>query len=252
MVIGLLLIAIFVAAQIYRAAMSRAELRRFRDLQATVTQQPAKEFPWGNQFKVEFGLWSEQRIAAYERTLAQHVDPPLAVLRIEKVKLEVPVLDGTDELSLTRGVGHIAGTVRPGEEGKVGIAGHRDGFFRVLKDVAPGDLIELQTASRTDTYRVSRIVIVHPDDVSVLQPSGQRSLALVTCYPFYFVGSAPERYIVEAAIANADGTAVPGAGQPDSQILKTAQRGSAESARFAAAPHNANPQSQQQPKEKTR
>src|ERR1043166_9320826 len=80
-------------------------------------------------------LCSQKRIAAYEQTLTEHTDPPLAVLRIPNVSLEVPVLEGTDDLILNRGVGHIAGTVQPGEDGNIGIAGHRDGFFRVLKDV---------------------------------------------------------------------------------------------------------------------
>jgi sortase A len=99
-------------------------------------------------------------------------------------------------------VGHIGGTMRPGENGNIGIAGHRDGFFRVLKDVGPGDAIELATTSRTDTYVVDQIVLVSPNDVSVLQPRSISSLTLVTCYPFYFVGSAPQRYIVQASITN--------------------------------------------------
>ena len=74
----------------------------------------------------------------------------------------------------------------------------------MLKDVRPGDTIELSTSSRTDTYIVDQTVIVHPDDASVLQPRSISSLTLVTCYPFYFVGSAPERYIVEASMVNRD------------------------------------------------
>jgi LPXTG-site transpeptidase (sortase) family protein len=87
---------------------------------------------------------------------------------------------------------------RPGTEGNVGIAGHRDGFFRALKDIAEGDAIELQTLGGRETYRVERTWIVEPEDVSVLDPTPSRSLTLVTCYPFYFVGSAPQRFIVRA------------------------------------------------------
>ena len=132
--------------------------------------------------------------------MGSRFDPPLAVLRIPKVHLEVPVLDGTDDLTLNRGVGHIVGTVRPGEDGNIGIAGHRDGFFRALKDVGPGDTIELVTPKRVVRYAVDQIVLVRPEDVSVLQPRSRPSLTLVTCYPFYFVGSAPQRYIVQASV----------------------------------------------------
>ena len=130
------------------------------------------------------------------------------MLHLSKFQLQVPVLEGTDDLTLNRGIGHIAGTARPGEEGTIGIAGHRDGFFRVLKDISPGDTIELQTARVTDRYKVDQIVLVRPDDISVLQPRPVRSLTLVTCYPFYFIGSAPQRYIVHASIMRPDGTDV--------------------------------------------
>jgi sortase A len=184
--------------------LSRAELKRFQDLQTEQSVETADRFPPDAQFKLDFSLWSEKRIAGYEHSLAQYIDPPLAVLRISKVHLEVPVLEGTDDLVLDRGVGHIAGTVRPGEVGNIGIAGHRDGFFRVLKDVRPGDTIELETPNRADTFVVQQIVLVDPNDVSVLQPQSVASLTLVTCYPFYYVGSAPQRYIVQASATISD------------------------------------------------
>jgi sortase A len=206
LVLGLLLIAIYVAAYVHREILSRAELKRFRDLQVEQPVETAARFPPGAQFKLDFNLWSEKRIAAYEQSLAQYIDPPLAVLRISKVRLEVPVLDGTDDLVLNRGVGHIVGTDRPGEDGNIGIAGHRDGCFRVLRDVSPGDTIELVTPKRIVTYVVDKIVLVSPDDISVLQPRSRPSLTLVTCYPFYFVGSAPQRYIVQASVVNFNAT----------------------------------------------
>ena len=113
----------------------------------------------------------------------------------------MPVYDGTDDLTLNRGVGRIIGTARLGEAGNTGIAGHRDGFFRGLKDIAPGDRIDLVLTSQTSHYVVENIQITSPDDVSVLQPTPKASLTLVTCYPFYFVGSAPQRYIVSASFA---------------------------------------------------
>jgi sortase A len=110
----------------------------------------------------------------------------------------VPVLPGTDDLTLDRAVGHIEDTAQPGRDGNSGIAGHRDGFFRGLKDIAPGDAIELETLRGKGLYRVERTWVVDPEDVSVLDPTPTRALTLVTCYPFYFVGPAPQRFIVRA------------------------------------------------------
>jgi sortase A len=150
---------------------------------------------------VNFNLWGEQRVQAYKKSIGQHRSAPLAVLRIPKISLEVPLFDGTDDLTLNHAVGRIAGTARPGEPGNIGIAGHRDGYFRGLKDVRVGDVIELKTLQGTDTYVVDRIQIVWPRQVEVLRPTPAPSLTLVTCYPFYFFGSAPQRYIVMASLS---------------------------------------------------
>jgi sortase A len=143
-------------------------------------------------------LWSVKRIHAWQDTLRQQAPAPLAVLRISKIGLEVPVLEGTDDWTLNRAVGHIGSTAAPGAAGNSGIAGHRDGFFRGLKDIAVGDAVELETATSVDLYRVERTWIVKPEDVWVLEPTRSRALTLVTCYPFYFIGSAPQRFIVRA------------------------------------------------------
>jgi sortase A len=148
---------------------------------------------------VDYSLWSEKRIKDYEASLAEHFDAPLGVLRIEKIHLEVPLFDGTDDPVLNRGVGRIIGTAQIGQTGNMGIAGHRDGFFRGLKDVVLGDVLELDTTSGTQTYIIDSIKLVTPDDVSVLRNEPTSALTLVTCYPFYFVGSAPQRYIVHAS-----------------------------------------------------
>jgi len=148
--------------------------------------------------QVDQHLWDPGRIRAYARALARPAPPPLAVLRIPRLGLEVPVLEGTDEWTLDRAVGHIEGTAQPGVIGNVGIAGHRDGFFRVLKDVAEGDRMELALPGDVRHYRVARLSIVEPDDVGVLAPSRDSRVTLVTCHPFYFVGSAPKRFIVQA------------------------------------------------------
>jgi sortase A len=125
---------------------------------------------------------------------------PLGVLRIPRIRLEVPILEGTDENTLNQAVGHIEDTAVPGAAGNSGIAGHRDGFFRGLKDVVVGDSLALETLDRTESYRVESIWIVNPEDLSVLAPTRHRSLTLVTCYPFYLVGPAPKRYIVRAVL----------------------------------------------------
>jgi sortase A len=121
------------------------------------------------------------------------------VLRIPKINLAVPVLEGTDDWTLNRAVGHIEDTAPLGAAGNAGIAGHRDGFFRGLKDVKSGDALELEMRGTSRQYRIERIWVVDPEDVSVLNATPTSAITLVTCYPFYFVGSAPQRYIVRAA-----------------------------------------------------
>ena len=148
---------------------------------------------------VDQRLWDPSRIKAHARALTRPAPPPLAVLRIPRLGLEVPVLEGTDEWTLDRAVGHIEGTVGPADPGNVGIAGHRDGFFRVLKDLATGDVLELALRGGVRRFRVDRISIVGPDDAEVIAPTTRSLVTLVTCYPFYFVGSAPQRFIVQAA-----------------------------------------------------
>ena len=176
------------AFQIGVATSTRHDLERFAALRLVAQQAPAPDR----------SLWSAERVSAWRKALAEPAPAPLAVLRIPAIRLEVPVLPGTDDRTLDRAVGHIEGTALPGTEGNLGIAGHRDGFFRGLKDIAPGDLIELETIQGKDVYRVERTWVVKPEEVSVLDPTATRSLTLVTCYPFYFVGSAPSRFIVRA------------------------------------------------------
>jgi sortase A len=150
---------------------------------------------------VDFRLWSERRIEAYKEGTQEQSGTVLAVLGIPKIRLEAPVFDGTDELTLNHALGRIAGTARPDEGGNIGIAGHRDGFFRGLKDVKVGDAIDMSTLKGTATYVVDRIQIVSPRQVEVLRPTSVPSITLVTCYPFYFFGSAPKRYIVTASLS---------------------------------------------------
>lgn len=186
---GLALLVACSALYIDRVASVRRALQRFAVVQAAA--QPHAE-------TIDQSLWSPERIAAWRTTLNLPSAGPLAVLRIPRIGLEVPVLKGTDEITLNRAVGHIEETALPGTRGNSGIAGHRDGFFRGLKDLEIGDAVALDTSQGQQIYRVQRIWIVDPEEVSVLDPTPGRSLTLVTCYPFYFVGPAPQRYIVRA------------------------------------------------------
>ena len=123
-------------------------------------------------------------------------------------RVEIPRLDvsaivraGSDARTLQLAVGHIPGTALPGERGNVGLAGHRDTFFRRLQNIKADDEIRVVTPEGVFAYRVDRTVIVEPSDVWVLDASGNAStLTLVTCYPFTYVGSAPQRFIVRASL----------------------------------------------------
>jgi sortase A len=218
-VVGFVMVAFYSAARIEASLGSHASILSFEESQKESTAGDAGSDSQDDS-GFDFSLWSSKRIEAYKQSLAQHFDPPVAVLRVEKIHLEVPVLEGTDDLTLNRGVGRIAGTARPGEDGNIGIAGHRDGFFRGLKDLKLGDTMELVTANQVVTYVVDNVEIVTPDNVSVLRATAVPNLTLVTCYPFYFVGSAPQRYIVHASIVTPDGRngrAKTNAPQEDSQ-----------------------------------
>ena len=190
---GVVCLAAYGAQYVDGVAGARYELERFALLQSAPLREPAAP---------DLSLWDGERISAWRLALTEPAPPPLAVLRIPKIRLEVAVLRGTDDVTLNRAVGHIDDTALPGNDGNSGIAGHRDGFFRGLKDIGPEDAIELETLRGKEVYRVERTWVVDPEDVSVLDPTPRRSLTLVTCYPFYHVGPAPQRYIVRAVRAD--------------------------------------------------
>lgn len=119
-------------------------------------------------------------------------------LSIPRVRLSAIVLHGSDARTLRRGPGHLENTALPGDSGNVVIAGHRDSFFRPLRNVRLGDDIFLDTPGERFRYRVTSLRVVHPRDLSVLEPTGEATLTLITCYPFWVLGNAPDRYIVRA------------------------------------------------------
>ena len=203
---ALLLLAIFGMAKFQQFHAQHAEVAAFESrLRPATPDLPATQAPSNAARPPEsspnLSLWSSTRIERYLASLSAAVEP-LAVLKIPKIGLAVPVLEGTSAFTLDRGVGHIEGTARIGQSGNFAIAGHRDSFFRGLKDVREGDLVELVTDSGTDTYVIRRIRITDPHDVTALQPTSSRALTLVTCYPFYYVGPAPQRFIVQASLRN--------------------------------------------------
>jgi sortase A len=130
--------------------------------------------------------------------------PPVAAggligrMEIARLGLSVVVMEGTSAKTLRRAVGHIQGTALPGQVGNVGLSGHRDTFFRPLRNIRRNDIITLTTLFGEYRYRVVSTKVVRPNDIAVLDPSGEETLTLVTCYPFYFVGPAPDRFIVQA------------------------------------------------------
>lgn len=201
--LGIALLAVWGSSQLDRAVISRAAIAKFDALKTTKAGSGARTLEdLASGSEIDFALWAVERVRAYKASLLEHVDTPVAVLRIPKIHLEVPVFNGTGHLALDRGVGRMIGTSQVGAGGNLGIAGHRDGFFRGLKDLVPGDVIELVHSGQTDFYFTDWIQIIEPDDVSVLKPTASASLTLVTCFPFHIVGSAPQRYVVRASRRN--------------------------------------------------
>jgi sortase A len=144
--------------------------------------------------------WSEGRKREYIESRAAEIGAPSGLIKIPSLELTVPIFRGTSDLVLNRGAGWIEGTAELGSSGNVGVAAHRDGFFRGLKDIKEGDAIEIATIDGSMRYQANEIMIVDPEDVHVLEPTSDPAITLVTCYPFYFVGSAPQRYIVRGVL----------------------------------------------------
>jgi len=136
-------------------------------------------------------------------------ESPVAIGRLEirRIGLSAVVAEGDDEKTLKVAVGHLSDTPLPWQEGNTALAGHRDTFFRPLRRIRTGDQIDLATRYGTFRYRVTRLTVVNPDEVWVLEPSAAAALTLITCYPFDFIGPAPRRFVVHAErITNANDT----------------------------------------------
>jgi sortase A len=194
--VGATLLVVFILLRTYGAAGAVLGRASFEVARADSTRLRAPTVSG----RIDFRLWSEKRIKAFRESIVKRLQPPLALLSIPRIGLEVPVFNGTNEEVLNRGVGRIIGTAHMGERGNLGIAGHRDGFFRALKDVQSGDAVELIAATRTFVYQVDNVAIVAPEDVHILDDRAVPTITLVTCYPFYFVGDAPQRYVLQCSL----------------------------------------------------
>lgn len=186
-------------ARVDSITASRRALNRFATLKIAAAERISATNPRNRDaLSEDFALWSPERIRAYDHALVGDPDTPIAVLFIPKLHLRAPIFDGTDDLTLNRGVGRIPGTAEPGHPGNIAIAGHRDGFFRGLKDIGIGDEIDLEMPASNEAYFVATTQIVAPNNISVLKAHTVPALTLITCYPFYYVGDAPQRYVVTA------------------------------------------------------
>jgi sortase A len=203
-VVGIAALAVYFGTQYSNGQARERSIAAFEAARAstqnfsfTPVAQPSSISRSISHESIDTSLWSPQRRAAYAKH-ASAQDLPEAILRAPSIGLIVPVFEGTSEHNLSRGAARIEGTARFGESGNIGIAAHRDGFFRTLKDIEVGDTLVLDGLHARRVYQVTETRIVEPSDISVLKPTGSASITLVTCYPFYFVGPAPRRFIVRA------------------------------------------------------
>jgi sortase A len=178
---GLILLS-YLALVVLQAKLYDLRARQYLD--STAIQQAARQ--------------QASRPDALSAVAAPSEGDILGRLEISRLGVSVAVLQGTKPRTLRLGVGHVAGTALPGQSGNSAIAGHRDTFFRALKEIRRNDEIQLRTATGLSRYEVDWARVVSPGDVAVLAPSNESLLTLVTCYPFYLVGAAPDRFVVRA------------------------------------------------------
>ncbi len=139
------------------------------------------------------------------RTVSARDGDIIAKLSIPRLGAELFVVEGAGKQELRRGPGHVIGTALPGADGNCVIAGHRDTHFRILKDIRDGDDIILETKAGKFLYRVRKTEVVVPENNQPMQDTSDPELNLITCYPFYYLGAAPKRFVVQARLAGAVG-----------------------------------------------
>jgi len=185
-------------AREYQQAAREALNRAAPTFEIGTAEPPVESAPRVDTARLDHDASMSGRDSSNHRRPAPSSGAPLGALSIPRLHLSVVVLHGTDGLTLRRGVGHIEQTAMPGELGNVGIAGHRDSFFRPLRHVQLGDEVLLETAAGRLRYRVESLRVVGPSDVDVLDSTSDATLTLVTCYPFSYFGAAPDRFVVRA------------------------------------------------------
>ena len=226
LVSGIVLLGIYGSTVLAGRISSKAAVADFEAARVEGREHSTASVEQKAATDVDFRRWDGRRVQAYLKNLTTNKKPAIGILRVRRLGIEAPVFEGTDSLTLNRGVGHIKGTAVPGSGGNTGIAGHRDGFFRGLKDITVGDRIELLTAAGTLRYEVRETRIVRPSETGVLADRGTPTLTLVTCFPFYLVGNANERFIVRATPAETYGPA--DSGRAESNGLTSNKEGQGE------------------------
>ncbi len=155
------------------------------------------EIDYDHELPKSVALWSQEALADFNN--AEKSQVPLALIAVPRLQLEVPVFTGTTEEQLDIGAGWLPSTAEITDpNGNIAIAAHRDSWFRPLKDIRKGDVVSVTTTSGLEQYTVTGTQVVTPEDTSVLAHSRDKQLTLITCYPFYFVGNAPYRFVVTA------------------------------------------------------
>ena len=202
--VGVVLLSVWATQMLRQGPLVQQHSERFlARAHAATLEAPAKGHPSGNHSpipsvdKIDTSLWSASRIEEFNKINADKNDT-IGVLSIDTLGLSAPIFSGPSDFNLNRGLGWLDKTAPLSGGGNAAIAGHRDSFFRVLKDIEKGDAITVTTLDGKKEYQVTELQIVDPSDVSVLAPTAHNQITLITCYPFYHVGSAPERFIVTA------------------------------------------------------
>ena len=205
---GTVMIGFFVVQLAQGEVERRGDIAQFEQLASVDFADPeaaiAVETLTDETGRPDMSLWAPGRIADYEASLKADLPPVLGILEVPSVGLKVPVYSTDTELTMDRGAGVIDGMAYPHEPGNIGIAGHRDGYFRVLKDVQVGDTLALQTLEGPKDFTIDSVQVVEISDTHLLQDTDDQTVTLVTCYPFYFVGHAPQRFIVTASLDTTD------------------------------------------------
>lgn len=208
--IGILALGYWIYVSLDTEVYQAHQTRIFQQARAIISASADRGL--GSGASLSSALPREARLSKNESSKEIPVDLPLGKIEIPRIGLSAVILEGTDGPSLRHGVGHILGTSLPGQSGNVALAGHRDTFFRNLRQVRDRDQIILTTLTGSFHYSVDSFEIVGPQNTSVLKASENHTLTLVTCYPFYYIGPAPRRFIVQAHFIPGNGPPQPRSG----------------------------------------